>query len=442
MDPLTLASVPHHPAPSSPPSLHPPPPAQQRPPSRAPSHSSQILAPQITEQKLRRALSLTRRSYGVAVPSASRAGEGEESESEGEGEGEGEGNMEWEWEGEQDEWEKMLQSKEDEKAEEKLKEVRALLQTLEQEQYGLPILSPRSLVEHLIAEPEVELNEETLRALLEVCEGEGVGVEARHDEKSYGRMAEVLRVGGLLPGKALELFRNLPLTSLDLSPPSTIISTTAESLSLTVFSLPHSFLSLTTLSLSHLPLTPPHIAPLRTLRLTSLSLSYTPLTLPSLALLVPLAPSLRKLSLRGCRGVGDECLPVLAVFGRLKEVDLMGTAVGVREVRRLVLKLGREGEGELRGVNPPACFPPPFPPTAIRDPSLLSRYTTPQLKHQLTLHTHAGMERDPALALKVKKETVEGMRARVKGVVEGRLDDERCKQVMSEERRKRAGRWP
>lgn len=68
----------------------------------------------------------------------------------------------------------------------------ALLKTIEREQYGFPILSPSSFVEHLIAEPEVDVNKATLERLQEVCAGE----EAGDDTKTYESMAEVLREGG------------------------------------------------------------------------------------------------------------------------------------------------------------------------------------------------------------------------------------------------------
>jgi hypothetical protein len=106
----------------SPPSLYPPPallsaPAQApQPPSRAASHSSQIGAPQITEQQLKRAYSWSRKSYGAVEPEA------QQEESEG---SESEEGMEWEdGDGMQGEWERMLGSKEDERAAEKLKEVK------------------------------------------------------------------------------------------------------------------------------------------------------------------------------------------------------------------------------------------------------------------------------------------------------------------------------
>lgn len=255
----------------------------------------------------------------------------------------------------------------------------ALLKTIDQEQYGLPILSPPSLVEHLIAEPEVELSQATLGRLQGLC----AGTEAGHNTETYEAMVEVLKDGGEclcismlplgaglpereaqltrcspghLPGKALELFRNLPIISLDLSPsplPSPNLIN-ASSLSLSAFTLPNSFFNLTILNLSSLPLTPLHLFHLRSLSLTALNLSHTPIDLTGIAMLAPLAPRLEKLSLKGCLGVEDECLPVLGVLGKLKWIDLEGTEVGVKEVRRWVVK-SEVAQKELKGVCPPAC---------------------------------------------------------------------------------------
>lgn len=68
----------------------------------------------------------------------------------------------------------------------------ALLKTIEQEEFGRPILSPRSLVEHLIAEPEVELDEATLGKLNEVCGGDAAG----HNAQTYEELFTVLKNGG------------------------------------------------------------------------------------------------------------------------------------------------------------------------------------------------------------------------------------------------------
>lgn len=50
----------------------------------------------------------------------------------------------------------------------------------------------------------------------------------------------------------------------------------------------------------------------------------------------------------------DECLPILSVFGKLRWLDLEGTAVGVKEVRRWLVK-SEVAQRELEGVCPPAC---------------------------------------------------------------------------------------